>query len=148
MKVKKKAKVHDIRQRVERSYDLKIERLLNQEFSEAFKKLSKMPMRPLAAMKVKRANLAVYDAVKDYIDKRTKVFEAYCERDEKGELVYEDEGKTTYKVSEEKKDQCLKELNELTEKTVRVPIIGASAFLGVDVSGEFLTILDGLVAED
>jgi hypothetical protein len=99
-------------------------------------------------MKIKRGNLVIYQAAKEYIAKRQEVFEKYCERDEKNEIVYEDVNKTMYKVSDAKQPECENELNALVEKTIEVPVINTGAFLGVDVTPEFLTLLDGIIMEE
>lgn len=132
----------------EKSYDLKVERLLNNQFAEALKKLATIPMRPNFAMKAKRITLLMYNAAKEYIPARTACFEKYCDKDKDGELLFEDVQKSRYKIPDDKIKACEEELNTLVAKTIKVPVIYASAFVGVDVTPEFLTLLDGIVVED
>lgn len=145
-----KQKVTNIKKNVpeEQTLEIKTERLLNPGFIDAIRKLIKIPMKNNQGMKIKRGVLLIEAAVNSYHKERVKVLEKYCEKNEAGEMLFEDPDKKLHKILLDKEGDFDSEMGELLGKTIKFPTVHASAILGVDVTPEFLVILDGLVLED
>lgn len=132
----------------ERTFEFKVEKLMNPDVSNALKKLGQYPMKPAAAMRVKRGSLIIYNAAKTYLKERDEIFTKWATNPETKEVEYEDEGKTRYKVPEKDQQACADELQTLLDKTIKVPVVYISQLQGVDVTPEFLSLLDGIVVDD
>lgn len=61
------------------------------------------------------------DDAKFFEDQMRSILERFAEKDENGSLVYADENKTSVKVTDEKKEECAKCLQELQAIEVEVP---------------------------
>jgi len=145
--MKKRAAIIPIKGSIEeKTTELKVQKLLSKDFSEALNKLCRFPMRPNASMKAKRGALLIACAVKNYIEKRIEIMEEYADKDAEGNALSEGDN---YKISDENAKKALVFLEKQLEMVVFVPVIHVGELSGdVLLTPEFLLILDGIIIDD
>jgi hypothetical protein len=150
LKVVSKTKETNVKniKRSDMVFDLPIKRILDGRMADALKQLYQMPMCPKAAFRMKEAGKRIYIGMSNYNSNRVAILEKYCEKDETGGFVYEDENKSAYKIPADKEGECFAKLGELGEGTINIPIMKVSEFgNSVTVTTDFIGLLDGLVVE-